>query len=100
MAARSLALERLCERRDHLADRAPRGRAPASTASVAARTSREPTITPSAPAAAAPAACSGVEMPKPTATGTGLCAFARASTDASEASTPARSPVVPVTETV
>src|SRR4051794_5964841 len=71
-----------------------------SAASPAARTSRLPTMTPSAPAAAACAACSGVAMPKPRATGAAVWAFARATTPANAADRPARSPVVPVTDTV
>ena len=51
--------------------REPATSAPTAGApSPAARTRREPTITPSAPASAAAAACAGVEMPKPSATGT------------------------------
>ena len=55
------------------------GSRPASAASAAARTSREPTMTPSAPRGRGGAACSGVEMPKPSATGTSVWARTRAS---------------------
>ena len=55
-AREALADQAARELRDHGAGRGGRIR-PASTASAAARTSREPTITPSAPASAAAAAC-------------------------------------------
>ena len=45
--------------------------------SATARTSREPMMTPSAPASAAAAAWSGVPIPKPSATGTDVHACAR-----------------------
>src|SRR5450755_4376954 len=61
--------------------------------SAAARTSRLPTITPCAPASAAAAACSGVAIPKPTATGTSVLARARPITAARSPSSAARSPV-------
>ena len=49
---------------------------------------------------AACAACSGVEMPKPSATGTEVWAVARATISAKRSASAARSPVVPVSETV
>src|SRR6185503_13340786 len=71
-----------------------------SSDSPAARTRRLPTITPSAPASAAWEACSGVAIPKPSATGTSVCAFARPTTAANVSDSVSRSPVVPVTDTV
>ena len=50
--------------------------------------------------AAACSACSGVPIPKPSATGTSVLAFARARISARSAPSARRSPVVPTTETV
>ena len=57
-------------------------------------------MTPSAPAAAAWRACSGVLMPKPRATGALVAALACATISAKRSASAARSPVVPTTETV
>ncbi len=45
-------------------------------------------------------ACSGVAMPKPRATGTSVAALARAMIASNRSASAARSPVVPVTDTV
>ena len=58
-----------------------------------------PTITPSA-TSATERACSGVEMPKPTATGTSVAARTRSTVSVRSAGSSVRSPVVPVSETV
>ena len=67
-------------------------------ASATARTSRLPTITPSAISPTA-ATCSGVPTPKPTATGTSAAARTRSTTSPSSGGSAVRSPVTPVTET-
>jgi len=70
MRRRTLSRERGGEPGDHVADGGAR-----IVGFGGGTTSREPTMTPSAPAAAACAACSGVEIPKPTATGTDVAAL-------------------------
>ncbi len=55
-------------------------------------------ITPSAVPPTA-AACSGVEMPKPTATGTSASSFAAAISSVSSGGSSSRSPVTPTVET-
>ena len=73
----------------------------ASGASAAARTRRLPTITPSAPAAAASARLLGRRDPEARGRRARRCAArARATTSAKASASAARSPVVPVTETV
>src|SRR5205085_4959395 len=67
--------------------------------SPAARTRRLPTITPSAISPTA-RACAGVEMPKPTATGTDALARTRCTVSARPGGSSSRSPVVPASETV
>src|SRR6185436_17705128 len=74
------------------ATRAPTAPAPPSPA---ARTTREPTITPSAISPTA-RACSPVEMPKPTATGTSVDSRTRRTVSARSGAISSRSPVVPV----
>ena len=74
-------------------------RTAAGPPSSAARTMRVPTITPSARSATR-AALSGLEIPKPTATGTPVAERTSATVSESSGGSSARSPVVPATETV
>ena len=71
---------------------------PALSASATARTSRVPTITPSAIRPTA-AACSGVPIPNPTAAGTAASARTAPTSSARPSGSSSRSPVTRVSET-